>query len=627
MHKARLRISERGFSLVEVTLAITLGGVIFSLFVGMLMYAQDNAVVAASNRQAAAYAHAGLEAARTLRAANIENLTTGNHGIATSSSGWVLQGTSTKRGIFTRQISIAEIDEDRRGVTSTVTWVQNRQRTGSISVGTRITNWRVTAGNQAFFLSVATTTAAVDAVDDSQVINVTLENTGDSDSTVASIDSSWSGAPGGTKLNTIRIDGTDVWTGNANSGNTQDITDVLLASASGTHPINYLDFSKDMTGATVTLTFNMSDASTKTVVFTVGAASSDVTAPDAVSDLAASSPTSSTIDLDWTAPGDDGSTGTASTYDIRYSTSAAITEGTWAAATQVTGEPTPSVAGSSESMTVTGLAANTTYYFALKTSDEVPNISSISNSPSETTTVASDSTAPAAVTDLAASSPSNTTIDLDWTAPGDDGSTGTASTYDIRYSTSAAITEGTWAAATQVTGEPTPSVAGSSESMTVSGLTAGTTYYFALKTSDEVPNISSISNSPSETTTNTTEADDLLVDISGVGLDAGDNTRVTGITLENDGASAITLDQMTVSWTGGANGNKLKEIQINAVSVWSGNANSGATVDITDVTLNSGSGTHPITFIDFSKNMTGATLSITFIMSDASTITVNNISP
>jgi hypothetical protein len=86
----------------------------------------------------------------------------------------------------------------------------------------------------------------------------------------------------------------------------------------------------------------------------------------------------------WTAPGDDNNTGTATAYDLRYSTSA-ITSGNFSSAMQIIGVPAPSVAGSLESMTVSGLSPLTTYYFALKTSDEVPNTSAISNVPSGTT--------------------------------------------------------------------------------------------------------------------------------------------------------------------------------------------------------------------------------------------------
>jgi len=105
-----------------------------------------------------------------------------------------------------------------------------------------------------------------------------------------------------------------------------------------------------------------------------------------------------------------------------------------------------------------------------------------------------DTDAPADVSDLSAASGASVgTIDLSWTAPGDDSVTGTATTYDVRYSTST-INSGTWATDTEATGEPSPSIASTAETMTVSGLTKGITYYFAIKTSDEVPNESGLSN-------------------------------------------------------------------------------------------------------------------------------------
>ena len=104
------------------------------------------------------------------------------------------------------------------------------------------------------------------------------------------------------------------------------------------------------------------------------------------------------VTLRWTAPGDDGSVGTAAQYDVRYSTSA-ITANNWNSATQVTGEPAPKVAGSAESFTINNLTANTTYYFAVKTADEATNWSGLSNVVSVTT---ADETAPAAIADLTA---------------------------------------------------------------------------------------------------------------------------------------------------------------------------------------------------------------------------------
>ena len=181
------------------------------------------------------------------------------------------------------------------------------------------------------------------------------------------------------------------------------------------------------------------------------------------------------ITLSWTAPGDDGSTGTATAYDIRYSTSL-ITEANFNAAIQVANEPSPQQAGSAESFAVDSLQPSTTYYFAIKSSDEALNWSTISNVITKSTT--NESVAPSAIASLSVVDSSDNSVTLSWTAPGDDGSTGTASQYEVRYSTSP-ITIGSWSSATVASNPPTPSIAGSSETIVISGLIQETQYYFA----------------------------------------------------------------------------------------------------------------------------------------------------
>jgi len=147
------------------------------------------------------------------------------------------------------------------------------------------------------------------------------------------------------------------------------------------------------------------------------------------------------------------------------------------------------------------LFAGKLYYFALKTSDEVTNTSLLSNIASGTTPTQppADTIAPAAVTNLLVSGVASNSATLIWTAPGDDGNAGTAKSYDMRYST-AQITAANFASATAASGEPAPTVAGTSQFMTIGGLLPGTNYYFALKTSDEATNVSPISNVPFVTT-------------------------------------------------------------------------------------------------------------------------------
>ena len=106
------------------------------------------------------------------------------------------------------------------------------------------------------------------------------------------------------------------------------------------------------------------------------------------------------VPLSWSAPGDDSLSGTAAQYDLRVSTSA-ITAGNFASATRVTsGVPVPAAPGTTQHYTVTGLSPSTQYWFAIKTADEVPNWSGISNIISATTAQAPDTIAPAAIRNL-----------------------------------------------------------------------------------------------------------------------------------------------------------------------------------------------------------------------------------
>ncbi|MBU2456277.1 MAG: peptidoglycan DD-metalloendopeptidase family protein, partial [Proteobacteria bacterium] len=112
-----------------------------------------------------------------------------------------------------------------------------------------------------------------------------------------------------------------------------------------------------------------------------------------------------------------------------------------------------------------------------------------------------DTTSPDTITDLAISDSTPTSITLTWTALGDDGDSGTASSYDIRYSTSM-ITEENWNQADMCGGEPIPEAAGTLQEFTVSGLTPALTYYFGIKAIDEMLNSSPLSNVVSGTTPN-----------------------------------------------------------------------------------------------------------------------------
>ncbi len=124
---------------------------------------------------------------------------------------------------------------------------------------------------------------------------------------------------------------------------------------------------------------NTSDVSNSPSATTAGEA------PARVTDLSATSTGTGSVDVSFTTVGDDGLIGTAFAYDLRYATSPIADNNDFANANQLAGEPAPQPAGSSQTIPVSGLDPDTTYYFALEVADELGNRSPFSNVASATT--------------------------------------------------------------------------------------------------------------------------------------------------------------------------------------------------------------------------------------------------
>ena len=205
----------------------------------------------------------------------------------------------------------------------------------------------------------------------------------------------------------------------------------------------------------------------------------------------ASAQGTTSVTLSWTAPGDDGNTGTAAQYEVRLSTSP-IDAGNFASAALLANPPAPLAAGSPQTMFVTGLQVLTPYWVAMRTADERGNWSAISNVVSFTTS-AGDIVRPEAAA-LAAGATTASSVALSWTATGDDSLTGIAHHYEVRWSASP-ITAANCASATLVaTGVPAPGAPGTVQGCTVGGLNRTLDLYFALRVHDEAGNASDLSN-------------------------------------------------------------------------------------------------------------------------------------
>ncbi|HTD80915.1 MAG TPA: Ig-like domain-containing protein, partial [Thermoplasmata archaeon] len=198
-----------------------------------------------------------------------------------------------------------------------------------------------------------------------------------------------------------------------------------------------------------------------------------------------------------------------------------------------------------ESFTVVGLTPSTRYWFALKTSDEVPNWSPLSNVVDAVTWTPPpppDTTPPARITDLGVTVTGTQSVSLHWTAPGDDGTAGTATSYDARYSSSGPLTDANFASGTSIA-TPMPGLAGTSETVNLGGLTPSTRYWFAIRTRDEVPNWALISNVPDATTQTLPDTTLPTVGITTPvnGATVSGNVQVTASAADNVAVASVDL--------------------------------------------------------------------------------------
>ncbi len=244
-------------------------------------------------------------------------------------------------------------------------------------------------------------------------------------------------------------------------------------------------------------------------------------------------PVGTSVGLHFTAPGDDGDTGTAAGYDIRWSLGL-IHDGNFGAATPLA-PPSPSVAGTMESMTFSGFPAETQVFFALKARDEVPNWSDLSN----VISVATQGVPPAPVAGLTATNPTGTGFTLVFPPSGDDGNTGNATTYVVAYSTTP-VDDANFDAVPQVI-LPATTPKPAFEMHPIAGLLNQTTYYFAIKARDELGNESLI-NSGGPVTGTTLDAIppsgimDLAVQVGGA---LGGELSATAIASSGEASSTV----------------------------------------------------------------------------------------
>ncbi|MEI8060837.1 MAG: hypothetical protein WCG99_00910 [Candidatus Berkelbacteria bacterium] len=166
--KKYLLKTRKSYSIVEALLAAALFSLVVTAFSGAYIYGRESTALAGKRDRAHFVAKEGLEAVRNIRDNAWANLSDGNYSLAVSGTTYSLVPVSTPdvTDIFSRAINISTVDSKRKKITSTVTWVQNLQRSGSIALTTYLANWSTTVsvnkGGMLVYSNGGTTTDAME---------------------------------------------------------------------------------------------------------------------------------------------------------------------------------------------------------------------------------------------------------------------------------------------------------------------------------------------------------------------------------------------------------------------------------------------------------------------------------
>lgn len=215
----------------------------------------------------------------------------------------------------------------------------------------------------------------------------------------------------------------------------------------------------------------------------------DTLPPNDITTLTATAMSTTRVRLRWQAPGNDGPYGKVSAYEIRRSSSNIDTDAKCSQASTIFHTLTPKNAGSVEIWDANGHAPSTTYFYCIRAYDHNGNRNEwVSSNVSATTYAVSDTIRPADITSLTATALTDESIQLSWTAVGDDGNTGNASSYEIRRSASVINTDVDCDNGHEVANSISSMTVGTNISFNATQLSANTHYYFCVRAYDEVGN-------------------------------------------------------------------------------------------------------------------------------------------
>jgi prepilin-type N-terminal cleavage/methylation domain-containing protein len=132
----------KGFSLIELILAIGLFAILVAGSVGIINLNNNSVRLASEYDTAYSYLNAGVEGIRSLKKQSWSNLDNGDHGLIIDSGNYVLQNDPDNWNKYTRTIEISNgYSADVKEIKVTVSWDFSPTKNESISETFFLTNW------------------------------------------------------------------------------------------------------------------------------------------------------------------------------------------------------------------------------------------------------------------------------------------------------------------------------------------------------------------------------------------------------------------------------------------------------------------------------------------------------
>jgi len=129
-------------------LDILLGVAIFAIFIGIaghsLLTSQRLTISSGDRLRAVSLTEEAIEAVRSIRDGDFDDLIEGTHGIRIGDDGiWEFNGSETVSSDgYTTGIVITAVDDNRYSASATTTWDFGVQRSGSVTISSTYSNWR-----------------------------------------------------------------------------------------------------------------------------------------------------------------------------------------------------------------------------------------------------------------------------------------------------------------------------------------------------------------------------------------------------------------------------------------------------------------------------------------------------